>query len=183
MIENKFVRMTELDEPIDRCDGTSTYGPCPYKKVPPTNFCPRHGSNKYFEKERKDELNNYRLDKWKYRVGELANNDSIKSLREEVGILRMILEEMLNRCKDTTELLLYSSRMSDLVMRIEKLVVSCDRLENRMGLLLSKNSILQLAAEYVEIINQHVTDPEIIDAISTKMIQVTLTTENPVANN
>ncbi|MEA1999533.1 MAG: hypothetical protein U9N61_09490 [Euryarchaeota archaeon] len=110
----------------------------------------------------------------------MADSGGIKSLREEVGILRVILEEMMNQCNDATDLLLYSQRMADLVMKIEKLVSSCDRLENRMGMLLGKDSVLQLAATYVQIINSYVSDPNIIESISVDIVKATEALEGPV---
>jgi hypothetical protein len=161
----------------ERCEGTISTGQCINCKVPGTNFCPNHGANSSLQAKNGQAVRNYRLQRWKQRVGEMADNDGIKSLREEVGILRMILEEMLNSCKDSTDLLLFSQRMSELVMKIEKLVTSCDRLENRMGLLLSKDSVLQLAATYVQIINLHIDDPNKIEAISNDILQATETFE------
>jgi len=142
----------------------------------------RHGGSHVVRKEQKEALRNYRLGKWKARVGEFADSEGIKSLREEIGILRVILEEMLNQCKDATELLLFSARMSGLVMQIEKLVVSCDKMEGKMGLLLNKDSVLQLASEFVEIINGEITDMAVIERISMKMMQATLRIQNPVVN-
>jgi len=183
-VEQKFTRWDEkIHHPSERCEGTSQQtGQCPYLKIVGSNYCPRHGGLLIEAKKRKDNLRNYRLDKWKKRVGEFADSDGIKSLREEIGILRVIMEEMLNRCEDATDLLLYSTRMADLVMKIERLVMSCDKMENKMGQLLSKESVLQLATEFVEIINKHVTDMNVIDVISMEMMQATLRTQNPVTN-
>jgi len=134
----------------------------------------RHGG-RHAETQRKEQgLRNYRLTKWKARVGELAESNGIKSLREEVGILRVIMEEMLNKCEDANDLLLYSTRMADLVMKIEKVVVSCDKMEGKMGMLLHRDSVLQLAGEFVTIIGEHITDMSIIDEISMKMVQATM---------
>lgn len=177
----KFTKWDSLKHhPSERCEGTISTGQCINCKVPGSDYCPGHGANKQIASANNKAVRNYRLQRWKQRVGEMADSDSIKSLREEVGILRVILEEMLNQCHDSTDLLLYSQRMSDLVMKIEKLVSSCDRLENRMGLLLNKDSVLQLAATYVQIINNHVTDPNIIEQISEEMIVATQQVENPV---
>ena len=184
-VENTgFVRWDDsVHHPRERCEGTSqSTGQCPFLKVNGSNYCPRHGGNVALQTQEKEKLRNYRLTKWKSRVGEFADSDGSKSLREEMGILRMILEEMLNRCTDTADLLLYSHRAADLVMRIEKLVVSCDKMEGKMGLLLSKESVLQLATEFVEIINKHVTDMDVIDVISMEMMQATVRTQNPVPN-
>jgi len=178
MIENKFVRWNiDIHSPAERCEGMALDGQCPYRKDTHSDYCPRHGSNMSQNNERTERLRNYRLAKWKNRVGEFADSPAIKSLRDEIGILRMVLEEMLESCKDSMELILYSQRISDLVMKIEKLVVSCDKLEGRMGMLLDKKTILFLAQRYVEIINEHVTEPDIIDAISNDMVKVTAVIE------
>ena len=140
----------------------------------------RHGANKALEAAAEESKRNYRLTKWKARVGQFADNDQIKSLREEIGIMRLLLEETLNKCEDSVDLMLYSHKMSEFVMKIEKLVVSCDKLENRMGLMLNKSTIINLAQQYVTIINEHVKDPEIIEQISMKMVERTLAIENPL---
>ena len=157
-------------------------GQCPFCKTEGSDYCQRHGGALVEAKKRKENLRNYRLTKWKTRVGEMADSEGLKSLREEVGILRVILEEMLNQCEDATDLLMFSTRAADLVMKIEKLVTSCDKLEGKMGNLLSKESVLQLSMEFVEIINKHVPDANIIDVISMEMAQATVRSQNPVPN-
>lgn len=180
VIDNKYVRWNpNVHSPSERCEGTVATGQCPFCKIQGTNYCYTHGANKKQESDNAKAIRNYRLQRWQSRVGELADNPNIKSLREEVGILRVILEEMLNQCKDSMDLLLYSHKMSDLVMKIERLVVSCDKLENRMGLLLSKDSILQLAATYVQIINNYVQNPELIELISQEMLVATDKIQDP----
>jgi hypothetical protein len=181
VVDNKFERWdVKVHHPRERCEATVKTGQCPYKSANGTNHCVMHGANSGVQSKQVEAARNYRLMRWQNRVGELSESQNIKSLREEVGILRMILEEMLNQCETSLDLLLYSQKMSDLVMKIERLVVSCDKLENRMGLLLDKSSVLQLAATYVQIINNYVPDPEIIESISAEMAQVTLQLDNPV---
>lgn len=174
MLENKFVRFDEsIHHPGDRCIGQShkTGDLCPYIKVEGTDYCARHAANKQIIKTQKQELNNYRLGKYKQRVSELTYSSGIKGLREEIGILRMVLESILESCQNDTELLLYSNRIADLAMKIEKLVVSCDRLENRMGMLMDKNSVLVLAENIIEIISIHVTDESQLEDISQRIAE------------
>jgi len=181
MIDNKFVRWNYLEHKLEeRCESTGKDAQCPYCKIKGSNYCTRHAGGRMQKKIDAEAARGYRLGRWKQRVGELSNNSGIKSLREEIGILRMMLEEMIGQCEDATDILLYSQRMSDLVMKIEKLVTSCDKLENRMGMLLSKDSVLQLASTYVQIINMHVSDPEVIETISNKMIEATEQINGPV---
>lgn len=183
VIDNKFIRHNQkLHDPRERCHGTVAAGQCPYNKVENSDYCPMHGGNKGQIAHNEEVTRNYRLMRWQRRVEEFADNDQVKSLREEIGILRMMLEEMLIKCTDTTELLLYSHRISDLAMKIEKLVVSCDKLENRMGLLLSKRAVLQLAGTYVNIINTYISDPDVIEQISEQMMVATMAIDNPLSS-
>ena len=181
IIENKFERWDALEHAnTDRCQGHSKQtGQCPYVKVNNTDYCPRHGGSTSLATQEKEKIRNYHLTRWQGRVNQLADNSGIKSLREEVGILRMILENMLNTASSNDQLLMYSSRASDLVMKIERLVTSCDKMEGKMGQLLSKDSVLRLAAQYVEIITEHIEDAGIVDKISTKMIAVTMDLDAP----
>lgn len=174
VIDNKFDRWdVKVDHPSERCESTTTHGQCPFKKGEHSNYCPMHGANKGVIAEKEELKRNYLLRRWKSRVDAFADNDQLKSLREEVGILRMLMEEILNKCEDSTDLLMMSSRISDLAMKIERLVISCDKLENRMGMLLSKNAVIQLAVEYVSIITNHVQDTAVIERISQEMFQAT----------
>ena len=174
MVDNKFVRWNDKKyHPNERCEATVKTGQCPYCKHGVSNYCVMHGANNSNQVQLEKTKRAYRLGRWQERVSEFADGDGVKCLREEIGILRMMLEDMFAQCQDSTDLLLYSQRMSDLVMKIEKLVVSCDKLENRMGMLLSKESVLQLASNYVNIINLHVSDPAIIEKISMDMVEAT----------
>jgi hypothetical protein len=107
----------------------------------------------------------YQLSKWQSRVGELADHEQVKGLREEIGILRLLMEEILGVCHDSTTLLMYSNRLSDLATRIEKLVSSCHRLEQSSGLLLDKSAALNIGAQIVEIVSRYVSNEDALDAI------------------
>ena len=81
----------------------------------------------------------------------------------------MVMETIITKCTDTNELLLYSGRIMEFVTKIEKLVVSCHRLESNLGQLLDKASTLNLAAQIVTIVAEEVNDPEITDRISSRI--------------
>ena len=173
-MDNKYTRFNiNTHHPNLRCEATVKNGQCPYIKIDGTNYCPMHGSNKGKIKEEEEIKRNYHLRRWQSRINSFADNDQIKSLREEIGILRILMETIVNKCEDATDLLMASHRIADIAMKIEKLVVSCDKLENRMGMLLSKTAVIQLAGEYVQIINNYIDDPIKIENISKEMIKAT----------
>lgn len=168
--ENKFVRVAP-DAP-DRCQGVYTHGQCPYRALPKSQYCTMHaGRNSALQNEEK---RIYRLTKWQNRVGQIADHEQVKSLREEIGILRILMEEILNMCNDSSTLLMYSNRLSDLALRIEKLVNTCHKLELSTGLLLDKSTALNIGAEIVEVISKYVSDEGVLEQIGESIITTIL---------
>lgn len=160
------------EDSLDRCQYViSNIGQCSLKAVKNSQYCPAHGGNKAFQAKEKAELRNYRLNKFKQRIGELSSSDAILSLKEEIGIIRLLIEEKINQCDSTAELILISGPLSDLAMKADKLVTSCNRLDMRLGNLLDKGRVLQLAQTIVQIISHYVTDDEILEKISSQILE------------
>lgn len=130
-----------------------------------TNNCPCHGGQKAASSNEKKRLKNYRLAVFHDRISELANNNEIISLTDEIGILRILIEEKINRCSDASDLLLISGPLSDLIMKSEKLIAAAEKLEMRLGKYLSKDKIIQFAQEMIEIISRYIENPTVLDAI------------------
>lgn len=168
-IEQKLERVPYQDHP-DRCSGVGQHGQCPYFKVPGTKFCHRHGFNSQEQKQEAASLRLYRLSKWQNRVNEFADSEKVKSLREEQGILRVLLEEILNKCQDRDDLIMNSAKIADIVTRIEKLTFSMHKIETATGSLLDKEAVLHFATLVVQIISTHVTDPTVVDTIGQEVI-------------
>lgn len=161
--------VTEDDDP-SRCQANAASGQCRMIAVEGRPYCRVHAGpgNRTASRE---EQRNYRLSKFQARVEAFADNDQIKSLREEIGITRMLIEELVNQCNDNTQLVLHSNRISDLIMKAEKLVTSCHRIEASTGLLLDKGAIMQLANVLVDIISRYIKDETHLNRISTQIIQ------------
>jgi hypothetical protein len=158
----------------ERCLASTHQGQCWMRIAPGSRYCPSHMG---FNEEQKAKLRNYRLTKYAQRVNQFADSDVIKSLREEIGILRMLLEEILNNCQDSTDLLLYSSKIADLVSKVEHLVISCHRIENNLGFTMDKSTVLTLSSKIVNVISNNVSDPSIIDTIVNEISNMIETVE------
>jgi len=170
----------KCDGPADpyRCQAITQQGQCTNKGTRLEEntygaFCRVHGGNKTQEAFQATKARNYRLTKFQAALERQSDSSAIKSLREEIGILRMLMEEKLNRCTDMAGLLLESQQISDLVLKIEKLVVSCHRLEGSMGQTLDKQAILQFASEIITIIGTKLEGQEqIIEEIANEIVVV-----------
>lgn len=157
------------DDPM-RCQAVTNKGQCLNKAVIQGGNCLVHGGNKQLESKAKESIRNYRLAKFQTELNRHATSPKLKSLNDEVAILRMLLEEQLNQCNDMYDLTLKSHIISDLVVKIEKLVKSCHNLEASLGGLMDKTSLLAFATKVIEVISGQVDDEEILTKISDGII-------------
>ena len=169
--DRKIIKVAE-DDPR-RCQCTTTqYGQCMNKAVTDSNFCICHGGVHAIKKRNNAAMRNYVLTKFQARIERHKEAPDIKSLRDEVAILRMLMEERLNHCADDLDLILQSGPISDLVMKIDKLVNSCHKLEGSLGQLLDKQAVLQFASQVIDVITRNLDDPIKIDLISTGILEI-----------
>lgn len=156
-------------EDPDRCQGICTNGQCANKAAELSKFCLMHGGNKAAEAQDKKLLRNYRLTKFQARLDEKVEADSLKSLRDEIGILRILMEETINRCENQVDIVLAAGSIGDLAIKIEKLVSSCSKLDKQLGQYLDKSQLTQIMMEIVAIIGEYITDSETLIKISKKL--------------
>jgi len=170
-VDNKFERVTEEDDPR-RCQSVvRSKGQCWYKAMEGSNHCPMHNGHLGAKKTQLAIQHKYNIALYQSRIDDFADGDSVKSLRGEIGISRMLLERIMNQCTDDTRLLIYAGAIGTLVEKISKLVVSCDRLEGRMGMMLDKAALTVLAGQFIEIICHYIDDPDVLDGIATELIE------------
>lgn len=174
----------EPDDPL-RCQsvGTGGEGQCrflSYKGIFQAGYleydpdfadsdrCPKHAGSKK-DKVRK-RLHNYRLEVYQQRLNEFAESEHVKSLRGEIGILRLTLENIVQMVQTKQDWFIYSGRISDLTQKIERLVRTCHSVESKIGMMLDRPAALSMGKEIVDIISTVVKDPEQIDMISNGII-------------
>jgi len=157
-------RVKRVDRPDhpDRCSGVTSKGQCWVYKTPGADYCVMHGGSG--KKLPSDDL--YRLTKYKSRLKEMKDSKAALSLRNEIGILRITLEEILNKCQSAVDLMIHSSKISRLVQDIGKLVIDSKKLESGLGQLLDRQVVLALAADIVDVVAEVVDNPDQLAAIA-----------------
>lgn len=165
--------ITKCNGPDDpnRCQAVMGGGDqCNNASAPHSTFCMAHGGNRGREAVAKEATRNYRKSKWQTRINEHADSAIIKSLREEIGILRIIMEERLALCKTDMDIILYSGPITDLVMKIEHLVSSCHKLEDKLKIVVDRAQLLQFASMVINIVGNHVSDESLLEAIGDEIL-------------
>jgi hypothetical protein len=181
--ENVFERVEHPDDP-HRCQAVGGQGQCPFKGIidahgKRTSYCPRHTSGTSNPTVRPgiagsgtDLLRNYRFSmKFQPRIDELANNEKIKSLREEIALVRMVMETVVNRCKDEYDLCLEADRIQKLAEQLNKLVQACHKIEESTGQLLDKTVVINIGSMMVGILEKYVPDKSILDVVGAEIYE------------
>jgi hypothetical protein len=163
-VDVKITRITDDNDP-NRCEFVHAKGQCLYVKIPGQRFCPQHGSNSVAASANRAHRN-YNLARIQGDVDKKMGSPEIKSLREEISILRVMLERQMNGITDDYELIANSAKISDMICKIQGLVTACHKIEVQSGFLMDKNAILQITAIILNVITNRVTDPDIIDILS-----------------
>lgn len=163
--------MEKATDPRNRCQAVYAQGQCPNKKVEGSDYCEMHGANKQLEAKSKKSIRDYQLSKWRDKLSRFSESANIKSLNEEVGILRMTLETVLNRCENDHDLILQQANISKLVVDIDRVVNSCTKIEQKMGQYIDQKTLFQFASEMIALISDYVKQ-EKLDEIGKKMLEM-----------
>lgn len=176
---NKFVRCKSPDDP-SRCQAVGQHGQCPFMAMGSrengeapwqgSQYCPRHGGVVHEQAKAKESARIYMAALWRDKIGQQANNPKIKSLREEMGILRMMVNEKLESLTERTQLLMNCGQVVEMVREIGKLAKTAHHIEKDMGQLMDKTQAEAWVQELLSIISRYIDDPDILLALSEDMI-------------
>lgn len=182
-MDAKFERCEHPDDPA-RCQATGGQGQCPFKAIigadgQRTKYCSRHTCGRSEDRAApgavgvgKDPLRNYRFaTQFQPRIDELSSSEKIKSLREEIALVRMVLESIVNRCSDQFDLIIEADRIQKLTEQLNKLVQACHKIEESTGQLLDKTIVVNIGAMMVNILEKYVPDKSILDVVGAEIYE------------
>lgn len=145
------------------CQGTKGSGPCEYRRVPGSEFCHLHGSAASQKKIEAKDLRNYRLSSmFGDRAVQMSGGTAIKSLSEEIGLLRSLLEVIYNSLTSQNEALMYSDKIMNLSKEIRSQVETWQKLQERNRELMARDQVIALFDQLIERIVTYVQDPDIL---------------------
>jgi len=178
--KSRIKRITDERDP-NRCQGLSGGAQCINVAEPGSEYCMVHGGLGAVRAAEAKGLRNYQLTKFHARASQMRQSPGIKDLRDEIAVLRMTLEAKINQFEDEGSLILQAGAISELILKIEKLVTSCHKLEKDMGATIEKAQVIHMAEQIVNIINNHISDKAIIERIVAD-IKVVLSRKPEVTN-
>lgn len=153
-----------------QCDQITLRGiQCPQQAVDGGTKCLHHGGNTQLEQMKKTELRNYRLSIFKEQVRDKIVSSELRSLTEEIGILRLTLESRLNLCKDELDLVAQSSSVAMLISNINSLVTAANKNDMIAKNYISREQLALFATKVVDIIAKNVTDSDTLNKIANEI--------------
>lgn len=116
-------------------------------------------------------------------MAELRDHEQVKSLRDEIALCRILIEERYNSIKDDTDMLAASSSINSLFLTLERLVRTTHTIEQNLGNLLTKATVIMLGQAIVQILTeelQHVQNYEsIVDRTCDRLYDAIESARNP----
>lgn len=168
---NQLMRVEHGDR--NQCEATHANYQCPYRAMGTRQldgtwkgpkYCTRHARVSSGKDD--SSLRMYRVAQWQEAIQNKADHPRLKSLREEIGILKLTLESKLEQIKNPIELSMRSKGIIQLVDSIRDTIKTAQHLEKDLGILFDKTQLIGFVSEIIEIITLHVKDPETLQNIS-----------------
>lgn len=154
----EFKKVAE-DDP-ERCGASAGKNQCIMKRCPGSLYCPSHGGNKAVIAAKEKSKFDYRAGKWQARITEISNTEDIKDLRQEAGVLRLLIEERLRQCTNANELMIHAGAIGDLTTRLTKLVDQISKYDRECGNTLDKAQIVAFAQKFVAIASKYIANED-----------------------
>jgi len=129
---------------------------CEEEAIEGSYYCQKHGG--FVEIQKKNRAAIYNFNKTKYmkelaaRSKEMKASPEFTSVKEELGILRVVLERLLDRIESDDELLLRQGEIMGLIDKIEKLTKTVREAEKELGVLLSRDQMKEVVGLLVKTI-------------------------------
>jgi hypothetical protein len=144
-----------------RCQGNNGQGPCSYRAVPGSQFCPLHGGSMTAIATSKHALRNYILQAdIGQRAQELANNPNLKNLTDEIALSRLTLENIFKQIKTSTDFLLFSDKITSILNVTKNLIESYQKIQERNRELVDRATLFTIAEGILAIIVNFIKDPD-----------------------
>jgi len=131
--------------------------------------CKCHGGGSQLQVAKKKQLTAYAKNRWNAEIRNNAEDSEIKSLRQELGIARIMLNQLTNRCKDSHDLLMMSGPIDNMLKTINLIQKTSHSIEKDLAGTVGPEQLNQFAEEMFNIIMDEVQDTNVINRIALKL--------------
>jgi len=150
---------------------------CHFTKTEGSDYCSMHGGHRATKTAKAKAMYEFNESKWFQKLADsrlpgFTKGTAKLDLSQEIGILRIMLEQILDKCNDSSDLIRNSQRISQLIQNIEKLASSSLKLDQKLGDLMSRDDVVNISNKILEVIGANIDDPVILKNIAEGMTEV-----------
>lgn len=169
MNENTWERVPYAEHP-DRCQGNrGDQGQCWNFKNPGSDYCMAHGGNRAPQEAAKRDLRLYQSNMFLAKVKEIGEEKELLSLNREVALMKSLVEAKLNLITDEHSFAMNHAGVAGLLMNLDKLVTSCARLNDKLGMSMNAQQALAFSDDVLSCIAEEIKDPDVIKRIQARI--------------
>lgn len=139
----------------NRCQGVTPHGQCEYPAFEGERFCKFHAHIQE-SKIKRAKQERYILDSRELRAAyerQLGDVDYL-SLKEEILLTQAILERRLNAIKTDADIMMAIGPLTQLIQRLESMKISLLKIQQALGMVLSKDHLRVLAREISQTLDE-----------------------------
>lgn len=140
-----------------------------FQKIEGSDYCARHGANSQIESQNKKSMYNIKAQEVRARINVLAADPRRYTLDEELGVTRLLIEEVLNNIKPG-EIYKHADSLSSLIGQCQKLVDSALKISAKMRLLMTPEDVNKIIQRLVDVLDDKIEDKELLDGIATDLL-------------
>lgn len=167
--EFRFKRVPYPEHP-DRCQANrGNHGQCLNYRIGVSRYCPAHGGNRANNVKRKQELAMYEKNTF-LQSEEFKANPNLVSLTDEVAMMKAMINKVQATIKDDLSFQQHGAKLVDLITRADKLVISCNRLTEKLNLSMNAQQAMAWANEVLAIIGEVVQDADKVAEIQSRIL-------------
>lgn len=152
--------MLKNREPVERSDSEANacaVSNCLLKKVDGADYCQVHGAHTQINSAKKKNL--YEFDRSQYIAFNKKDQANYKyDVSEELGVTRAILQKYLDKVTDDLSLALYNNQINQQIDRIQKLVESCLKADQKLGSLMSEEDTMAIAQGLLDTVHSTLSE-------------------------
>jgi len=167
-------RVNELDDP-NRCKASAGDTQCLNRAAVGSNFCiAHHGIDREESNNKRAYLLAEASDRAK--LARFAESESIKSLRDEIALARLMAERHWNMIKTDNDFISRASSINSLLLTIERLVKSSHSIEQSLKSLLGREHVIAFAQLIVKAVMDEIAEVPGYEKIMDRVIAKVMST-------
>jgi hypothetical protein len=176
--------MIRVDDPADpqRCQGKAPDGQCMNRAEVGSDYCMVHNGGLSLANAEEQRLYHLTEARNRQRLAQLTEHDPVTTLREVTALAVRLVEKRVNLIQSDDDL---SNAYGDLItlqLTVERLKKSAHQIEQNLGVLSSKPTVLRLGQLLIQIVAEELSDlpeqGEMLQRITDSTIQAIVSANN-----